>query len=98
MKVQRSLDHILDRIRARNNLTKILSTNNSRATHINKTKLTILHQITILMIMLTNDTFEALLDREQQDEARNVRIDVVIVKKDTMTIFALMRILYLARI
>ena len=98
MKVQRPLDHILSRIRARNNPTKILSTNNPRATRISKMKPTIRHQITISTIMLTDDTFEALLDREQQDEARNVEIDANVVEEDTMMIFTLMRILYLARI
>ena len=77
---------------------KILSTNNPRATHTSRTKPTILHEITISTIMLTDDTFEALLDKEQRDEARNIEIDADVVKEDTTTIFVLMRILYLARI
>ena len=98
MKIQRSLDHILSCIRVRDNSTKILSTNNPRTTRTNRTKPTILHQITISTIMLTDDTFEALLDRGQRDEARNVEIDANVTKEDTTTIFALMRILYLARV
>ena len=98
MEVQRPLDHILSHTRARNNPTKILSTNNPRATRTSRTKPTILHQITISTIMLTDDTFEALLDRGQQDEARNVEIDASVAEEDTTTIFTLMRILYLARI